>query len=51
MYVVLPTPIEQSLILDGATEKVFKFIIPVKSIYNQNVLLKEQIYFGIIGFK
>jgi hypothetical protein len=30
-----------SFIIEGATEKVFQFIMPLKSIYNKNIYLME----------
>jgi hypothetical protein len=35
-----------SLIIEGATEKVLKFIMPLKSIYNRNLgFIEQKMYF------
>ncbi len=51
MVVYLSAPMEQhifafSLIIEGTTEKVFQFIMPLKSIYNRNFgFIEQKMYF------
>ena len=49
----LKNPMEQhvfvfSLIIEGTTEEVLQFIMPLKSIYNQNLgFIEQEMYFGM----